>query len=82
MNLFDSAAPKSHENNFDIHPRVSDVFKIKSDELVPVFSDSEIIKSEKITNTYNPKNTLYQLSFLVATQQSSPCSQLECCICG
>lgn len=61
MNLFDSAAPKSHENNFDIHPRVSDVFKIKSDELVPVFSDSEIIKSEKITNTYNPKNTLYHI---------------------
>ena len=82
MNLFDQVAPatsatsatqssneiklKPESQIFDNHPKVSDVFKTKADELVPVFSDSdysgaEIIKSETITKNYNPKNTLYHI---------------------
>ena len=57
---------KPESQIFDNHPKVSDVFKTKADELVPVFSDSdysgaEIIKSETITKNYNPKNTLYHI---------------------
>ena len=64
MGLLESVAPKHSSiisDDFDSHPKLSDVFKTKDDKLIPVFSDSEVIKSEKITNTYNPKNTLYHI---------------------
>ena len=56
MNLFDQVAPatlptqssneiklKPESQIFDNHPKVSDIFKTKADELVPVFSDSDIL---------------------------------------
>lgn len=61
MNLFSHTAPKDHKSDEIIHPTVSEIFNNKTEELKPVFSNSDTIVSEEITGEYNTKQTLYHI---------------------
>lgn len=61
MNLFSHTAPKDHKSDEIIHPTVSEIFNNKTEELKPVFSNSDTIVSEEITGKYNTKQTLYHI---------------------